>query len=218
MITIVTTLGHTRIGKRPAPPARRTSLSVAAGVEPLVPADHAIAAEVDSGIAAMKPSSAGSRASGAAGTSTGEAEAEGASASSGRGKSKTSEGAKQPSDPTKIMRSALRVLKLRLDRVGRKLSELDFDNRALMGRVQFFRSENCKLHQALEKERVKVRNSPDRSSGAGPSSAQGGATCASPTGASTSAGAILSGGRGSPSGVAKANGIGPTTIEQASPP
>ncbi|KAH7982401.1 hypothetical protein HPB52_004365 [Rhipicephalus sanguineus] len=151
---------------------------------------------------------------GAAGTTTGEAEAEGASASSGRGNSKTAEGAKQPSDPTKIMRSALRVLKLHLDRVGRKLSELDLDNHALMGRVQFFRSENCKLHQALEKERIKVRNSPDRSSGAGPSSAQGGATSSSPTGASSSAVAILSGERGSPSGIANSNSIRPTPVEQ----
>ncbi|KAH7972621.1 hypothetical protein HPB52_014191 [Rhipicephalus sanguineus] len=105
-------------------------------------------------------------------------------------------GAKQPSDPTKIMRSALRVLKLRLDRVGRKLSELDFDNRV------------------LENERIKVRNSPDRSSGAGPSSAHGGATSTSPTGASSSAGAILSGERGSPSGVANSNGICPTPVER----
>lgn len=150
----------------------------------------------------MKPTSAGCRASGATGTTTGEAEAEGASSSSGRGESKTAEGAKQPSDSTKIIKSALRFLKLRLDRVGRKLSELDFDNRALMGRLQFFHSENSKLHQALEKERAKVRNIPDRCSGAGPSSAQGSATSGSPTGASTSAGAIFSGGRGSPSGVA----------------
>ncbi|KAL3223531.1 hypothetical protein MRX96_027306 [Rhipicephalus microplus] len=156
----------------------------------------------------MKPTSAGRRASGATGTATSEAEAEGASSSSGRGESKTAEGAKQPSDSTKIIKSALRFLKLRLDRVGRKLSELDFDNRALMGRLQFFHSENSKLHQALEKERAKVRNIPDRCSGAGPSSAQGSATSGSPTGASTSAGAIFSGGRGSPSGVANASRVG----------
>lgn len=170
----------------------------------------------------MKPSFVGPRASGAAGPASGEADAEGASASSGRGKGKRTEGtttprgARQPSD-NKVMRSALRILKLRLDRVGRKLSELDFDNRALMGRVQFFLSENRKLHQALEKERVKLRNSPDRNSGAGPSTSgtHGVARPGSPTDASPSAGAVLAAGpQGSPSGIASASGLGPTVIEQ----
>lgn len=171
----------------------------------------------------MKPSFGGPRASGAAGPASGEADAEGASASSGRGKGKRTEGtasprgARQPSDKNKVMRSALRILKLRLDRVGRKLSELDFDNRALMGRVQFFLSENRKLHQALEKERVKVRNSPDRSSGAGPSTSgtHAGARPGSPTDASSSAGAVLAAGpQGSPSGIASASGLGTAVIEQ----
>ncbi|XP_050037276.2 uncharacterized protein [Dermacentor andersoni] len=169
--------------------------------------------------------SAGRRASGAAGPTSGEAEAEGASATSGSGsgKSGTAKGAtgprggKPPSD--KVIKSALRVLKLRLDRVGRKLSELDFDNRALMGRVQFFRSENCKLHQALEKERTKARNSPDRTAGGpagtsfGGACAQGGATSGSPTNASSSAAALLDGERVSPTG-ANVTAISSTVIEQ----
>ncbi|XP_065284385.1 uncharacterized protein [Dermacentor albipictus] len=169
--------------------------------------------------------SAGRRASGAAGPTSGEAEAEGASATSGSGsgKSGTTEAATSPREgkpaSDKVIKSALRVLKLRLDRVGRKLSELDFDNRALMGRVQFFRSENCKLHQALEKERIKARNSPDRTAGGpagtsyGGACAQGGATSGSPANASSSAAALLDGERGSPTG-ANVTAISSTGIEQ----
>lgn len=183
-------------------------------------------AEVHAIVTTMKPS-AGHCASGAAGPSSGEAEAEGASATSGSGRGKsgtTEEGATSPRggklSTDKVMRSALRVLKLRLDRVGRKLSELDFDNRALTGRVQFFRSENGKLHQALEKERAKARNSPDRLSAGSPAGtsqggacAQGGATSGSPTNASFSAAALLDGERGPPSG-ANVNAVSSTGIEQ----
>lgn len=118
------------------------------------------------------------------GTSTDAAAASATAGISAGGRSSRG-GGRPVCDSARVMRAALRALRLRLDKVGRRMSELDFDNRALMGRVSFFRSENSKLHQALEKERAKLRTLLDRAAG-GPSSP--------PTDAASAAAAILAGG------------------------
>ncbi|XP_077521634.1 uncharacterized protein LOC144132827 [Amblyomma americanum] len=87
-------------------------------------------------------------------------------ATGGAGARSSRAGGRPASDSARVMRTAMRALRLRLDKVGRRMSELDFDNRALMGRVTFFRSENSKLHLALEKERAKLRTLLDRAAGA----------------------------------------------------
>ncbi|CAN8009534.1 unnamed protein product [Ixodes pacificus] len=51
-------------------------------------------------------------------------------------------------DTSKVMRSAVRALRFRLDRVGRRLSALNEENQTLFSRLAFLRCENVKLHQA----------------------------------------------------------------------
>ncbi|CAN8000492.1 unnamed protein product [Ixodes hexagonus] len=70
-----------------------------------------------------------------------------------------SQGAKP--DTSKVMRSAVRALRFRLDRVGRRLSALNDENQTLFSRLAFLRCENTKLHQArsaLDKERNKLKS------------------------------------------------------------
>ncbi|CAN8031934.1 unnamed protein product [Ixodes persulcatus] len=71
-------------------------------------------------------------------------------------------------DTSKVMRSAVRALRFRLDRVGRRLSALNEENQTLFSRLAFLRCENAKLHQArmsdlyhdcaLDKERSKLKS------------------------------------------------------------
>ncbi|XP_077536789.1 uncharacterized protein LOC144149124 [Haemaphysalis longicornis] len=61
------------------------------------------------------------------------------------------------SESARVMRTAIRGLRLRLDTVGRRVTDLNYDNQTLTNRLKFLRCENARLHQALDKERAKLR-------------------------------------------------------------
>ncbi|XP_064485762.1 uncharacterized protein LOC135398272 isoform X2 [Ornithodoros turicata] len=71
----------------------------------------------------------------------------------------------KPPDSMKVMRSAIRALRIRLDRVGRKMTTLNDENQMLSNRLTSLRMENAKLHQALEKERTRLKNIVDGAPG-----------------------------------------------------
>ncbi|XP_077536125.1 uncharacterized protein LOC144148459 [Haemaphysalis longicornis] len=97
--------------------------------------------------------------------------------------------AKSPplSDSARVMRMAIRALRLRLDRASRRITELSYDNQTLSSRLTFLRSENAKLHQALDKERVKLRTAANASTA-------GTGADAGVSGPGTAPGAVESGG------------------------